>query len=322
MTVVAGCALLDGALLAADTRVTVINSGKSDRHLDVAQKLFPLPPHAAIGYSGDVRLANRMLGALYAQFPTRCRHDPISLVNWIPRLFRFVLASQATELRRSRIVFLVAVSLANRPAVVSRRLAEKLMNEIGFGQPAIQFNSIPDWLVRVLQTPPEVEWVAVPGASHSCIFLFESPGFTPRYFPPLQVVVVGSGQPIERTIDSYSTAIFAGPGGDFAESTFLRSAVHDHLLKEEIVSVGGAVPVLKVNSAGVQALGQTVEYSDGTKLSIRIEGGRWVQRNHTSGTEVRLLHPSEIDPSMKGDRFDDWNDALRRFRGNGPQTGS
>ena len=83
MSIVAGCAMLDGVLLAADCRVTVKRSGLPDIHIDSAQKLFTLTEETSFGFVGDVGAAAHLLRALEDQFG-RHRKDAFSLGTWLP----------------------------------------------------------------------------------------------------------------------------------------------------------------------------------------------------------------------------------------------
>jgi integrase len=54
MSVVAGCSLFDGALLAADCRITFQVSPNRFFYTDNAQKLFTLTSRLSIGFVGDL----------------------------------------------------------------------------------------------------------------------------------------------------------------------------------------------------------------------------------------------------------------------------
>ncbi len=55
MSVVAGCLLIDGVLIAADTRITYTRANGSSVFVDNALKIFPFAPGTAVGYVGVVK---------------------------------------------------------------------------------------------------------------------------------------------------------------------------------------------------------------------------------------------------------------------------
>lgn len=67
MSVVAGCSLLNGVLLAADCRSTIKRHHASDVHVDTVQKIFGVLPHTAIGFVGDIGAAGFKLYHLLVQ---------------------------------------------------------------------------------------------------------------------------------------------------------------------------------------------------------------------------------------------------------------
>jgi hypothetical protein len=79
MSVVAGCSLFNGVLLAADCRATIRVQNKPDIHSDNVLKVFALLPHTAIGFVGDIDIASFLLQCLLTKLRKRRRNDPISL---------------------------------------------------------------------------------------------------------------------------------------------------------------------------------------------------------------------------------------------------
>lgn len=77
-------------------------------------------------------------------------------------------------------------------------------------------------------------------------------------------------------------------------------------------------PVIKIHSKGLELLGQSAQIPiGGTTFELKIDSnGKWIQRNSTTGKEIKLLLPWEIDPHKfhKDERFDDLKDALNKFR--------
>src|SRR5260370_34849846 len=100
VSVVAGCLLTDGVLIAADTRITYPSAGGSEIHVDNAIKIFPFASGTAIGYVGDVGTASVLLQHLISGPDRMARTDPISLSNWMPRLLRSVYSRLQPHLMR------------------------------------------------------------------------------------------------------------------------------------------------------------------------------------------------------------------------------
>src|SRR5271166_3591456 len=126
MSVVAGCLLLDGVLLAADTRITYTRSDGSLVFVDNALKIFPFAPGTAIGYVGTVDTASMLLQHLIAGRERRTRTHPMCLHRWIPRLLRAVYQRLPSDLQR-QVSFMVASSFANSPRTVDTTTIGRLL---------------------------------------------------------------------------------------------------------------------------------------------------------------------------------------------------
>ena len=320
MSVVAGCSLFDGVLLAADCRVTVPRRGAPDVHLDCAQKIFPLTPNAAIGFVGNVRAASMLLQWTFRRLPTRQRQDPISLMMWLPRFLRYAYQQLPSNLSSESIAFMVASAVPDRCNVIARKAAVDLMNHIGFGKSAIQRSWIPDILVQILGTDPKYKFVAIPGTSMSLLYIMESPSFIPQQVRPLQFAAIGSGRDSKVEIAKYHDMVVAGqPGNSFVESTWFRGAIDNFLQESSLDSVGGLLPIAKITRKGIEALGVRWGFPDEAveiELIFDQSRKRWIQRNTSTGKEIVLLYPWEIPIDDRvSEKFDDFLDAHRRFRG-------
>lgn len=320
MSVVAGCSLFDGVLLAADCRVTIQRLGYPDVHLDCAQKIFPLTPNTVLGFVGSVEAASLLLREMWRQLRKRQRQDAISLAAWLPRFFRSAYRQSQAKLDSKQIAFMVASAVRGRPNAVEREAVVKLVNHIGFGLGVMQRSWMPDILVRILQTDPKYQFVRIPGTSMGMLYVMESPLFEPQPVPPLHFTAIGSGEGSMVKIADYHDMIVAGqPGNTFMESTFFRTAISDFLEESELASIGGLLPMAKVTGDGVEALGFGFEMLDGgIKIGLVFDQSskRWIQRNSTTGKEIPLLYPWEIPlTETKSKTFNDFLEAQRRFRG-------
>lgn len=320
MSVVAGCSLFDGVLLAADCRVTIQRQQVPDVHLDCAQKIFPLTPNTVLGFVGDVGAASLLIREMWRQLRKRKRQDAISLAAWLPRFFRSAYGQSQAKLGSKQIAFMVASVIRDRPNAVEREAVVKLVNHIGFGASAFKRNWMPDILVRILQTDPKYKFIRIPGTSMGMLYVMESPLFEPQSVPPLNFAAIGSGGGSMVKIADYHDMIVAGePGNAFIESTFLRDAINDFLAESKLASVGGLLPIVKVTGNGVEALGFGFEMPDeGIKIGLGFDqsDNRWIQRNSTTGKEMPLLYPWEIPLTQtKSKTFNDFLDAQRQFRG-------
>ena len=288
MSVVAGCSLFDGVLLAADCRVTIQRRRVPDIHLDCAQKIFPLTPNTALSFVGSVGAASLLIREMWHQLRKRQRQDAVSLAAWLPRFFRYAYGCSQASLGSKQIAFMVASVVRGRLNAVEREAVVKLVNHIGFGQSVIQRNWMPDILVRILQTDPKYKFIRIPGTSMGMLYVMESPLFQPQSVPPLQFAAIGSGEGSMVKIAEYHDMIVAGePGNAFIESTYFREAINNFLAESKLASVGGLLPIVKVTGNGVDALGFGFEMPDeGLKLG-------WSSTRVTSGGFSEILRPEK-----------------------------
>ncbi len=312
MSIVAGCSLLDGVLLAADCRVTIQRRGSPDVLVDNAQKLFPVAPGTAIGFVGDVRAASQLLCALFAKIAHR-RQDPVSLSMWMPRLFRHAYARLNVK-NSSSIAFMVASALHDRPNIVEREVVGKLLWRIGSRESPVKRNWAPGWLAQILDTPPEFKYVAIPGTSRGALYVMRSPNFNIESCETLQFVAVGSGKIARTYIERVHDMIFAGSKD--TEVFWLREAIRLCIQREKIQSVGGLYPVLKVTGRQIECYGESAQIPvGGTSIELKMEANQWTQRNLTTGKEIRLLPPWEIQADETQDHtFDDFEEIIRQHR--------
>ena len=132
MSVVAACSLLEGILMGADCRVTFRQPGREDIFVDNCLKLFDIGGSSAIGFVGLLPLASQMLRAMFKQLPNH-RADPVSLHNWLPRLFRYEYAKFAQS-PKAQISFLVGSTIPSHGNVVERQAVVDLVNYMFFSK--------------------------------------------------------------------------------------------------------------------------------------------------------------------------------------------
>ena len=322
VSVVAGCSLFNGVLLAADSRITYRWPNGREEYADVAQKLFPVAHGTAIGFvSDDVRVASLMLRVLLRQVRTRPHADPQSLAHWMPRLFRWV--SEDWRQRHGEpayTAFMVASVVPWMRNVVRRADVAALLNRIGFGNPAIQRNWIPEILIRVLETPSTTTYVRINGTALGALYTMEAPDFVPSMLRPLSFTAIGSGRGVVRDIERVHDWIFAGDvGNHHAEAMSFNESIERFARENGILTVGGLYPILRVDGTVggnlIECWGSTREIPvGGARIQLAYENGSWIQRNLTTGRELRLYPPWRIDPLRHAGVFDEVEEAYARMR--------
>lgn len=316
MSVVAGCLLFDGVLLAADSRVTFPRPSFSDVHVDYAQKLFAVAPGTALGYVGSITVASLLLRELFAQISQRRRVDPISLALWMTRFFRATYSRTFHIHGGAAVAFMIASSLHDRHTIVAREDVAAIVRRITSGHSPFQRNWMPGILVKILQTPPTTQLVEIPGTTRGILYTMESPSFVPVPCRPLHFAAIGSGSGALTTVSRNHDMIVAGqPGNTSMESMFLAEAIQEFIRDNGITSVGGLYQIVKVRGRQVEFIGLQSQYPvGGTQIELIMRNERLIQRNATTGREMQLLYPWEIPFNETHSRvFDDLEEAYRRF---------
>ncbi|HHT9145188.1 MAG TPA: hypothetical protein ACFYD4_05830 [Candidatus Wunengus sp. YC61] len=319
MSVVAGCSLFDGVLLAADCRATIRMHNKPDIHSDNVLKIFALLPHTALGFVGDIDVASYLLQNLLIGLDKQRRKDPISLSLWIPRLFRNHYNRFTSKNGNRTVVFMIGSILRDRNNIVERKAVVELVKYICFGNSPIKRNWIPDFLMKILKVPEKYKWIEIPNTCRNLLYTIASPNFEIRSYSPLQFTAIGSGESCLEQIDYYKDAIFAwDTGNSFVESSQFRQIIQNFIDEKGIKSVGGLYPVLKVSGKGVEHIGMGAEIPvGGTRIELSFQSNRWIQRNVTEKKELPIIMPWEF-MKLKGfqnQTFNDLSDAFRGFLG-------
>lgn len=319
MSVVAGFSLFNGVLLAADCRATVQYPNRPELHSDNVLKVFAIHPNTAIAFVGDIKIAAHMIKKLIVRLKNRSRKDPITLSNWLPRLFRHEYQKFVSEFGERTIIFMIASVIKNRPNVIERQAVEKLLNHIFFGNGPIRMNSIPNFLIEIMKLPQNVKRVSIPGTCMGLLYVLESPTFQIKSYRPLQFSAIGSGEFSLEEITRYQDVILTlDPGNSFAEGSQFRQIIQRFIDEKKIKSVGGLYPVLKVTGKGVEPLTMHTEIPiGGTKLELAFENGRWIQKNLSTGKQIPILMPWEFlnNGVVKDQTFNDLSEAYRHFKG-------
>lgn len=252
--------MLDGVLLAADCRVTLERNGFPEIHIDNAQKLFTLNDETSLAFVGDVKAAAYIFRALEEQID-RHRSDAVSLGLWLPKLFKHEFGRYSLKNLGSGIAFMVAQILKGRANRVRREEVVKLFKHIRSGGHPFRRNWYPAWIMGILATPPEQEYVWIEGTHRSVLYSVRSPDFIIEPYDTFQFAAIGSGEISKTYIARTYDMIVAGDGG--TELYFLREAIRDCVRKEKIQTVGGMYPALKVGAAGTVYMGEEVRFADG-----------------------------------------------------------
>ena len=323
MSVVVGCSLFHRVMLAADARATVMVPGSPTIYVDNVQKLLPLTDKLAIGFVGDIPAAASLLKAMDRQLrkwsPGKRLH-PVAFLNWFPRFLRFKYDRVLQVSGARPVAFIVAASLVDRPNVVERSRVVELMERFRLGQLSMQRNWMPEILVRIMMMPASAEHIVLTDLPRGILCALRCPDFVPQFVDPLRYVALGSGETITEEMARVSDWVFAGNvGNSFMEVGALQDAVLSFIDRAGISTIGGMVPVIRVDLEGVTLHGYRVTMPVGGRtieLTVTSQGG-WVQRNAESGREIPLLPPWEIDlrTLLSHTAFNDLRDMFREFRG-------
>lgn len=313
MSVVAGAAQLDYVILTADSRVSWTTGATITRTADFGLKVLPLTPLIAMGFvANDVRLTGRIIRNVLDGLPTRRRLDPYSLYRWLPRFCKFRYAAL-----RSRIplAFVVASVLPRRPTPVPRRTLLDLLDKI-VQHAALQRNYLPDFLVRSLMTPAELDPVEIRARACPLLYTLEAPEFRPVIAPPLSHVVIGSGRDAAVEVNRYSDAVAGFSDQPFLAAVSLCEAIRRYIGATGHLDVGGSFPALLVHASGIAPVELRAEIA-GRRIDLSCVGGTWTQRNFDSGKVFPLLEPWNLPTQTpaQDQRFDDWQNAWNDFLG-------
>lgn len=319
MTVIAAVSLLDGVMLMADSRVTVSRRGRRPYFCDIAQKIMPVTANLALAFSGDVRAAGMLMPALLRHARLRRRHDTVSLLQWLPRFMKETYRRMQAKPRDGRpygeVQFIVAGVIPDRTNVVERARVGELVRRAVSPESVSPRNWMPDSVMQILLRPAEENRVPIPGAPAVVLGVMRSPHFKLNFVDPLACVAIGSGHGAAVEMERAADWILTN-GSDLGVKMGLESAVQDFVAQNDIDSVGGMYPCVKIDRRGLAFLGGSHKFPL-YELALNADAttGGWVQRNLTTGKSQRLLWPWEIMRSLPTSsmRFDDYREAVEHF---------
>jgi hypothetical protein len=318
MSIVAGCSLFDGVLIAADCRATIQYADRPELHSDNVLKVFAIQPDTVLAFVGDINIASYLLQKLIIALDTRRRKDSLSLSQLIPRLFRYEYQKIIPRFGERDVIFMIASVIRGRPNIVDRETVVELVKYICFGDSPTKRNFMPSVLIEILKLPSTVKKVAIPGTCTGMLYVLHSPSFEIKAYRPLQFVAIGSGESSIEEITKYKDSISAlEPGNSFVESSQFRQVIQNSIDERKIKSVGGLYPVLKVTGKGVEHIGMGMEIPvGGTRIELVFDGGRWIQKNLATGKQIPILMPWEFlkNGYTKAHTFNDLTDTFREFR--------
>jgi hypothetical protein len=322
MSLVAGCSLFNGVLVAADCRITFTLPNGRTEHADVAQKLFPVSPGTVLGFvSNDILVASFMIRILLAQVRTRRRQDAVSVMAWMPRLFRRLWHEweQCTGRPPAHTAFMIGSVVPSLPNVVLRQDVVDVVNRFAFGNPAIRRNWLPRIIIPILETSPQVTHIRLNGTSAGLLYTMEPPHFVPVHHRPLTFTALGSGRGVVHNIERVHDWLVAGDvGNHFVEAMSFTEAIERFASDNNINSVGGLYPTFRVDGrlggSMIEPFGSTREIPvGGARIELSYDNGQWVQRNLTRRREIPLVPPWRVHEFRAAGVFNDLDEACRRF---------
>jgi hypothetical protein len=296
MSVVAGCSLLDGVILGADSRVTFQSQGT---YRDTLQKLIFFTNHTAIGFVGDIATAAHLLKSM--KKAQGDRRNAVTLRHWLPRFFAYEFARfpKATGVK-----FMVGSVIPGRPNVIDKAAAAQAVFNAVHSRPSGAINGISPLFLRIMGAPtPKVRLFDQP---EGLLYTMQSPDFIVRSYEPFNAIAIGSGVGLQEKVVQVADQIFFGTIPN-ADVNWLGRSMNHFLRANDVHSVGGSFPIVKITAAGLLPMSrQTVLITKGVAYELVFERDRWVQRNKTAGEEIRLALPWEFDLTVWSiKKFDD-----------------
>lgn len=298
VSVVAGCSLLDGVILGADSRVTFEAEGTCR---DTLQKLVFIASHTVLGFVGHVAPAARLLRAM--RKVRGDRHNAVILRHWLPRFFAYEF-KKLPNAKDVDVRFMVGSVIAGRPNVIEKAAAARTVIAAVHSRTPGSINGISPLFLRIMQTPSNK--VHLLNQPQGLLYTMQSPDFHVRSYEPMSAVAIGSGDGLKEKMLEVSDQILFGTIPN-ADVNWLGRSMYHFLRTANVESVGGSFPIVKITSAGIIPMSRTnVLINKGVAYKLTYDHDRWVQRNETTGEEIRLSLPWEINLKIRTERkFDD-----------------
>lgn len=134
-----------------------------------------------------------------------------------------------------------------------------------------------------------------------------SPAFDLECHDPLTAVTIGSGETLIEQISNVRGVLFGGENID--DIQWLRRSIGTFIRDQNIPSIGGLFPLLKITGKGTAYIGQdTVRINHGKfgdHVRLVYEQDSWKQQNLTDGKKITLVPPWTISAPKNHNRFDD-----------------
>src|SRR5260221_852433 len=283
MTMIAGCVLPDGVLMAADCRISWAGLPFAS---DEAIKLVKLGDANVVGYAGDVRTMSWLLGHLLGPQLSHRRTDPVSVSRWLPRFLRATYLALGRRYPVRPVDIMVAASLKGRPTLLPRAT---LMGAV-YQTKALD---ITNWLaVRCIREfEKRADPIIVPDSTAGLLYVMSSPDFEPRSSTGLTVAAIGSGMSVVNDLDLYTPLLMAGRP-DRAVNAFV-DALGGYYSESAAPGVGGALIMARLDRGRVWSLCLS-EPTNGGQVEVFSRDGRFHVRNTATGQVVSLRYPAEI----------------------------
>jgi len=291
--------------MAADCRVTITRPGKPEVHADIAQKIFQIHSHIALGFAGNVALGGEIIHDVIHR-PQRKRANAISTLLWLIRFLRYRYETlDPSRFSDPRVIFMAGAVFPDRPNVVSKKAIVELAFKI-----AEKHHQGPALIFNLLNTPRQYSHVPVPGSGCSRLVVLRSPNFIPEVLQPLQFGAIGSGEKVVEAIEPLHPLIMAMPGQAQHEALSIGTAAEFFMRENNIKSVGGMCAVVKVDKSGVRFFAhQRMDPTGAEKnIELKIQNGQWVQRNNVTGKTIPLCAPWKLQYPADDLTFDDLKD--------------
>jgi proteasome subunit B (beta)-like protein len=288
--------MLDGVILGADSRVTFQTQGT---YRDTLQKLIFITNHTVLGFVGDITTAAHLLKSVRKAQGER--RNAVILRHWLPRLFAYEFARFPNA---AAVTFMVGSVIPSRPNVIEKAAAAHVVVNAIHSRPSGSINGISPLFLQIMGAPsPKVR---LPSQPEGLLYTMQSPDFNVRSYEPFSAVAIGSGSGLQDKILQVSDQIFFGTIPN-ADVNWLGRSMNHFLRANNVENVGGSFPIVKISAAGLFPMSRsTVLITQGMAYELTFEHDRWVQRNKTTGDEIRLSLPWEIDLAIRTDhKFDD-----------------
>jgi hypothetical protein len=305
MSVLIAYSLLDGVLLAADCRATIPQKGKESLYVDNVQKLFGLTDCIAIGFVGDIMIGGSIIREILStrhRLKRRNKLNPVNFQRWLPRFLRDRY-NRLSRGKDDRVIFVVASVVRDYCNVIPRSRVAAVMRDLTNNAIATggHFSISPSLGPYVVQSAGTTgDSVTLPQAPKALTYSLRSPDFCPKPISPMQYEAFGTGHEVSSELGNVNVLLFGGNANPrLLESMAVRTALDDFIKRKGIPSVGRMYTMLRVGDDGIIGLGYGVTAPPNVRIEMAPRRDyRWVQRDSSTGQEIVVRLPWEIDFSQ------------------------